>query len=474
MTNPTGSNGPNATVNFVKLDPFVTPSDWLVGSSEVIFSEDGTINGVPVVQIQSKMRPLENPYESPYLGDGELFAEVIQQDDNLVASLGLTHAQLGGFLQQFCDAQNEFAKSMFESMPLGELPKFVDRTGNSDNYGNPTCLVELPDGSQFGIRAKSWRGLKDSPFLDGEATHSDYTLTDLQTGDTLTFSGLIPKMVGKYGFYEGNVSYRVEPRNIALMAGVVEKVIDPNDPIVQLTSGQTQSIVLETYDQVKRYANLVDAGLPEALEADVEISLNSTKDLFTFLQDTNLYKLWGTMSSVRGELTPEPIEIKSGDWESGLKYMLEQFPETERNQIMGLMSRFDFPESEFNEKEHFLRGLFREIDGSDASKPYAALVLAVENDPYEIAQAMYVAAGGMRLETFRDGVKQVEDRLNEDRARILIEEVGEKIIPLVDQHAEELGVSPDQPFADKALDLLKQFNDIPVPSLVLDNPRAIG
>ena len=267
-------------------------------------------------------------------------------------------------------------------------------------------------------------------------------------------------MAGKYYRYHAN--------------GVVEKVIDPNDPIVQLTSGQTQSIVLETYDQVKRYANLVDAGLPEALEADVEISLNSTKDLFTFLQDTNLYKLWGTMSSVRGELTPEPIEIKSGDWESGLKYMLEQFPETERNQIMGLMSRFDFPESEFNEKEHFLRGLFREIDGSDASKPYAALVLAVENDPYEIAQAMYVAAGGMRLETFRDGVKQVEDRLNEDRARILIEEVGEKIIPLVDQHAEELGVSPDQPFADKALDLLKQFNDIPVPSLVLDNPRAIG
>ena len=43
----------------------------------------------------------------------------------------------------------------------------------------------------------------------------DVTVENLDSGRKLKYSGLVPLMIERYGFYEGKgTSYRVEPRNV--------------------------------------------------------------------------------------------------------------------------------------------------------------------------------------------------------------------------------------------------------------------
>ena len=66
-------------------------------------------------------------------------------------------------------------------------------------------------------------GSQFSPFNDKTKASVDYTVTNLENGESVSFSGLVPLMIERYGFYEGHgTPYRVDPTDIARVLGLTK------------------------------------------------------------------------------------------------------------------------------------------------------------------------------------------------------------------------------------------------------------
>src|SRR5262249_7822102 len=77
------------------------------------------------------------------------------------------------------------------------------------------------------------------PFHDGDGTSFDIRLVNLTNGKGITFSGLLPSMIEKYGFYEGQgTSYRLPPREILEVLDFLKK--QTNEVIAPETQRQNK------------------------------------------------------------------------------------------------------------------------------------------------------------------------------------------------------------------------------------------
>jgi hypothetical protein len=73
----------------------------------------------------------------------------------------------------------------------------------------------LYHSSRFQVTFRHYRGYQDSPFRDGTKASSEATIKNLTNGMTLNYSLLVPEMIERYGFYEGDgTPYRVAPQQI--------------------------------------------------------------------------------------------------------------------------------------------------------------------------------------------------------------------------------------------------------------------
>lgn len=152
----------------------VNESDLIKGLKE--------INGQSIQSLEQRMRP-NNDSMAGFLGENENLLDVLVDDNDFVLSQGLTHQDLVEPLQ--------FAK------------KFAHK-GFGDTFQYK--------GGNYKIDLTSWRGMQFSPFEDRTGTDSDATITNLDNGEQLSLSLLIPDMAERYGFYEGKeTSYRLEP-----------------------------------------------------------------------------------------------------------------------------------------------------------------------------------------------------------------------------------------------------------------------
>ena len=71
------------------------------------------------------------------------------------------------------------------------------------------------EGRQYKVKGTTWRGTQQSPFGDKTGTNVDMTVTNLNNNAKVTYSGLVPDMIWRYGFYEGKETpYRVDPKDI--------------------------------------------------------------------------------------------------------------------------------------------------------------------------------------------------------------------------------------------------------------------
>jgi hypothetical protein len=69
-------------------------------------------------------------------------------------------------------------------------------------------------GHHYKAEYRAYRGFQTSLFNDGLHVDRDFTVTNLSTRKDLTFSPLVLYYIARYGFYEGQTSYRVEPAAI--------------------------------------------------------------------------------------------------------------------------------------------------------------------------------------------------------------------------------------------------------------------
>ena len=98
-------------------------------------------------------------------------------------------------------------------------------------------LHAVINGVPVRISSTSYMGVQESPFerdpfkpgVEGEirASGTDFEVVRLDNGKKIGFSGLLPHLIHKWGFYEGKgTHYRMDPEEIATFFNVVKKPAD--------------------------------------------------------------------------------------------------------------------------------------------------------------------------------------------------------------------------------------------------------
>jgi hypothetical protein len=138
-----------------------------------------------ISSLEARMRPMHDSMAG-FLGQNESLVEVMAGDNDFVLSRGLTHQDLASVLLY---AREHYFKGFGEEFSLG--------------------------GHRYKVDMIGYRGIQFSPFEDETGAAHDMTITNVDTGASLSCSTLLPDMIQRYGFYEGHgTSYRLEPAEI--------------------------------------------------------------------------------------------------------------------------------------------------------------------------------------------------------------------------------------------------------------------
>lgn len=178
-------------VQKIPIEPLTESSDMEFRISGV--NSDNSIkrlahlNGVPIETIERNARPGAASMAG-FLGKSEGLKNVLIQDNKTVNSHGLTHRDLANPLFFIMNVHARLQKIV--------VPIFIYK------------------GRHYSSRATSWMGSQESIFDDGLSSSVDFEVKDLQTGKELAFSGLVPHAIVRYGFYEGQTPYRLDPQKI--------------------------------------------------------------------------------------------------------------------------------------------------------------------------------------------------------------------------------------------------------------------
>lgn len=175
-----------------------------IQSTSLVINElerTGALNGVSLEELEERMRP-KGWSEDGFLGPNEKLLDVLKADQQTVDALGLTHVQIADILKKF--------------MPV-----------YPGGYGDFTVAF---NGRDYKVRAEAFFGDQESPFRkdknepenEDDSTNNDFIVTDVQTGESISFSGLLGHLVREYGFYEGKQTpYRLSPEKIVEFLGVL-------------------------------------------------------------------------------------------------------------------------------------------------------------------------------------------------------------------------------------------------------------
>ncbi len=157
------------------------------------------INGRKIAELERDMRPGAESFKG-FLGENESLLDVMAADNKLVVDeWKRTHQELARHMRVLADIGSKLGRKEF-----------------------------LYHGRRFRVELVMFRGEQPSPFHDGTKTGSDAIVRNLDSGKEIRYSLLVPDMVERYGFYEGQgTEYRVDPRKLL---GVIDFVPDKTVP----------------------------------------------------------------------------------------------------------------------------------------------------------------------------------------------------------------------------------------------------
>ena len=150
-----------------------------------------SLAGKSIAELETQMRPgAPGPGGSTagFLGPQESLLEVLEEDNILVVDkLGLTHQQLAA--------------------PFLILTQL--------RQANKSGVLKFGDRVFYIAGIKSSNGFQHSPFGDELKCSEEFTIFDPTTKQKLKYSVLVPQMIYRYGFYEGQgTRYRIAPKKI--------------------------------------------------------------------------------------------------------------------------------------------------------------------------------------------------------------------------------------------------------------------
>ena len=142
------------------------------------------INGIKIADLESSMRPGKLS-KAGFLGDKERLLEIMAADNDWIVQARLTHQEIARHLR------------VLAVVSRGESKPFIYH------------------GTRLRAKIIQYDGFQESPFNDGTKASDDVALENLDNGEWIRYSLLVPMMVERYGFYEGKgTSYRVDPKAV--------------------------------------------------------------------------------------------------------------------------------------------------------------------------------------------------------------------------------------------------------------------
>lgn len=154
------------------------------------------IHGIPIKELERRMRPRQLS-EAGFLGPEESLLDVMAMDNDWVTQNNLSHQKIAETLH--------FIRALALNKLDGKEIVFHDRRYQVDSVffmGGQVSPFEQLDSVRF----------SPAPHAYGSF---DLRVKNLATGDSISFSSLLPFFIERYGFYEGTgTPYRVSPQKI--------------------------------------------------------------------------------------------------------------------------------------------------------------------------------------------------------------------------------------------------------------------
>jgi hypothetical protein len=161
--------------------------------------------------IEKRMRPGEYS-DGGFLNCFERLQDVIERDAKVVEGSGLTYKQIADKIETIIGKARRHMW-LFQSgkshLKKEQIESFINKIGPG-----------IPIEGKYVIKALAWRGLQDCPYgtylqkCREEPLYSylDCELKNTQTGQKVSFPGLIIHLLREHQFFEGSTKYRVEPK----------------------------------------------------------------------------------------------------------------------------------------------------------------------------------------------------------------------------------------------------------------------
>lgn len=141
--------------------------------------------------------------ESGFLKKDEFLREVIDNDTKYLKSVGVTHEQISGKLEELI---NKYQESQRKD----------DKPPGSKTHSREDKFVTIDN---FKISSVQYRGYQDCPFKNKDFDKDpksrgscDYTITNIKTNESIKFGDLLIHLISRHHFFEGNVDYRLDPK----------------------------------------------------------------------------------------------------------------------------------------------------------------------------------------------------------------------------------------------------------------------
>ncbi|MBT3406206.1 hypothetical protein HN419_03485 [Candidatus Woesearchaeota archaeon] len=129
-----------------------------------------------------------------FLATDDNLMEIVREDQKVLASAGVTYEQIVDRLNHFVNA---FKAKAQEAGPQDDL--FLAFRCGYDVDSNYHVSAELSLGKEM------------CPLDDCEGSSVVYRVFNKLTGGEITFPELMPHLVRDHHFFEGNVTYRLDP-----------------------------------------------------------------------------------------------------------------------------------------------------------------------------------------------------------------------------------------------------------------------
>lgn len=171
------------------------------------------INGTPIADLELCMRPMGvvdgSICFSGFIGKYESLLEVLVRDNKTVREAGLTHRDIALELQWWVDVSEEKWKRLKRH---GHV-YYVKKIPYSGGEKAPGQFSPFADGTRTNIDVEVFRVTDENEGLIDQCGIDNVIAGKIRnfSGDKVRISGLLPELVGRYGFYEGEVTYRLDP-----------------------------------------------------------------------------------------------------------------------------------------------------------------------------------------------------------------------------------------------------------------------